>query len=93
MHIGLLQIELFLPGNQSLKGKRQIIKSIKDKVRNQTNVSISEVDYHDAWQQAQLAVVTVGTDHSRVSQVLASVIKLIENTPGSEIINRQIEML
>jgi uncharacterized protein YlxP (DUF503 family) len=93
MHIGLLQIELYLPGNQSLKGKRQIIKSIKDRVRNQTNVSISEVDFHDAWQKAQLAVVTVSTDHSQVSQVLASVIKLIENTPGSEIINRQIEML
>ena len=93
MHIGLLQIELFLPGNHSLKGKRQIIRSIKDRVRNQANVSIAEVDHHDAWQQAMLAIVTVGTNHTRVSQVLASVIKVVEKTPGSEIIGRQIEML
>ena len=93
MHIGLLQIELFLPGVQSLKEKRHIIKSLKDRVRNQTNVSISEVDLHDVWQQAQLAVVTVGTDHARVSQVLESVMKLVENTPGSEVIARKIEML
>ena len=93
MHIGLLQIELFLPGNQSLKGKRQILRSIKDRIRNQVNVSISEVDNHDAWQSARLAIVTVGTNHERVSQVLESAMKLIENTPGSEVIHRQIEML
>ena len=93
MHIGLLQIKLFLPGNQSLKGKRHIIKSIKDRVRNQVNISIAEVDEHDAWQQAHIAIVTVGTDHKRVSQVLASAMKLVENTPGLEVIDQQIEML
>lgn len=93
MQIGLLQVKLFLPGIQSLKSKRRIIKSIKDRVRNHNNISISEIDYQDVWQESLLGVVTIGTDQKRVSQVLASVIKQIESTPNSEITDRHIEML
>lgn len=92
MHIGLLRVELHLPANHSLKGKRQILKSIKDRVRA-LNISIAEVDYHDSWQQAVLASVTVATDHSLVHQTLTKVVKLIASEPECEIMNQQIEML
>jgi uncharacterized protein YlxP (DUF503 family) len=92
MHIGLLRVELHLPSNHSLKGKRQILKSIKDRVRT-LNISIAEVDCHDSWQQAVLASVTVATEHSVVHQNLMHVIKLIACEPDCEIINQQIEML
>jgi uncharacterized protein YlxP (DUF503 family) len=93
MHIGLLQVNLHLPGIVSLKGKRQIIKSLKDRVRQQANVSIAETGSLDAWQESQLAVVTVSSDSARVSKVLDSVVKIIQNTPGAELTDYQIEML
>ena len=55
MVLGILRVELFLPENGSLKEKRHLIRSIKDKVRSSLNVSVAEVDHHDLWQRASLA--------------------------------------
>ncbi len=93
MHIGLLQIYLRLPGIQSLKGKRQIIKSLKDRIRQQANVSIAEIGLLDAWQESEMAVVTLSNDPARVHQVLESVLKMVETTPEVLITDQKIEML
>jgi uncharacterized protein YlxP (DUF503 family) len=92
MHIGLLLVELHLPGNQSLKGKRHILKSIKDRVRK-LNISIAEIECQDSWQQAVLASVSVSSDHDIVHQTLMQVIKIIACEPNCEITCQQIEML
>ena len=47
MVIGVCKLEICIPGNNSLKGKRQVLKSIKDRIRNKFNVSIAEVDKND----------------------------------------------
>ena len=52
MVVGVLRLTLFLPENHSLKGKRQVLRAIKDRVRNKFNVSIAESDSHDLWQRA-----------------------------------------
>lgn len=93
MHIGLLQIYLRLPGIQSLKGKRQIIKSLKDRIRQQANVSIAEIGFLDAWQESEMAVVTLSNDPARVHQVLECVLKMVETTPEVLITDQKIEML
>lgn len=93
MHIGLLQIYLRLPGIQSLKGKRQIIKSLKDRIRQQANVSIAEIGHLDAWQESEMAVVTLSNNPARVHQVLESVLKMVETTPEVLITDQKIEML
>jgi hypothetical protein len=93
VHIGLLQIYLRLPGIQSLKGKRQIIKSLKDRIRQQANVSIAEIGLLDAWQESEMAVVTLSNDPARVHQVLESVLKMVETTPEVLITDQKIEML
>ena len=49
MVIGLLEIQLSLLGNRSLKEKRMVLRSVKDRVRNSFNVSIAEVADHDKW--------------------------------------------
>ncbi len=77
MIIGVLQLDLQLPGAQSLKDKRMMVRSIKDKVRREFNVSIAEVADHDLWQSAVLAVVMVSTDQSFANQVLSKVVERV----------------
>ena len=58
MVVGVLRLTLFLPENHSLKGKRQVLRAIKDRVRNKFNVSIAESDGHDMWQRAELGILS-----------------------------------
>jgi uncharacterized protein YlxP (DUF503 family) len=82
MVIGLLSIELYLPGSRSLKDKRMVLRGIKDRLQK-FNVAVSEVDHQDLWQRAGLAVVTVSTTNTRVDQELAAVADEIERLePG-----------
>lgn len=78
MVVGVLRLTLFLPENHSLKGKRQVLRAIKDRVRNKFNVSIAEADGHDLWQRAELGICQVGTDRAFVDSALREVVKFIE---------------
>ena len=62
MVIGVCHLDLVLPEGSSLKGKRQVIKSIVTRVRDKFNVSISEVGGHDLWQRARVGICVVGSD-------------------------------
>jgi uncharacterized protein YlxP (DUF503 family) len=73
MVIGLLTLELHFPGARSLKDKRQALRSLETKIRNRFNVSVAEVAHQDLWQRAQLAVVSVNTDHGHLEATLQSV--------------------
>ena len=78
MIVGILSIELHIPGAGSLKEKRAVINSLKTKVGNKFNVSIAEVDYHDKWQRAAIGVSVVGESKSHVDSVIEKVGKFIE---------------
>jgi len=78
MVVGVVLVELFFPENGSLKGKRHYLRSIKDKLRNNFNVSVSEVDYHDLWQRSAIAVALVGTDGNFVNENLTKIINFME---------------
>ena len=93
MVIGILKIELWLPASNSLKGKRMVLKSIKDRLRASFNISIAEVDYHDKWQRAGLAVAAVAPDRRRVDRLLQHVLKKIEDERRSELGDHQIEII
>ncbi|MCF6239261.1 MAG: DUF503 domain-containing protein [Candidatus Marinimicrobia bacterium] len=62
MELGLLQLELHLPVAQSLKQKRRVVKSLKDRLQTRFNVSVAEVGYLDKWQRSSLAIAMVSTD-------------------------------
>jgi uncharacterized protein YlxP (DUF503 family) len=94
MHIGLCTIELRLPGNGSLKGKRRVIKSIVTRVGRQFNVSIAEVDAQNAWQRAVLGVACVSTGADYAHGQLERVVQWIEtHRPDVDLLDYQIEML
>jgi len=81
MMVGVCEIHLHLPEVTSLKGKRKVIKGIKDRIRHRFNVSISELDAHDKWQRAVLGVAYINRERSVIDQVLHNVVGIIESTP------------
>ena len=92
MVIALLSIELHVPGSQSLKDKRMVLRRIKDRVKK-FNVAVSEVEHHDLWQRAGLAVVTVSTDEQHADRELAAVADEIERVEPGLITRTEVEFL
>jgi len=71
--IGVLTLELRLENSHSLKDKRHVVKSLRDRLRNKFNVSVAEIDCQDLWQRAVVAAVTVSSDKVQAERVLQSV--------------------
>ncbi len=80
MIIGVCQITLHLPGSHSLKDKRQVIKSVIARVRNQFEVAIAEVDEQDLWQIAKLGVTCVSNSKQHAHEILEHVQQYIETS-------------
>ena len=71
--IGVLTLELRLESSHSLKDKRHVVQSLKDRLRHKFNVAVAEIEYQDLWQRAAVAAVTVSSDHAHAAGVLQSV--------------------
>ena len=94
MNVGLCQIHLRLPENQSLKGKRGVLKSITSRVRSKFNVSVAEVGGQDSWQLATLGVCLVSNDRRFTNEVLSKVVDLVaDGRFDVEILDCEIEIL
>ena len=93
MVIGLLTLELHIPGARSLKDKRQALRGLEARLRNRFNVSVAEVEHQDLWQRARLAVVTVNTDHAHLESTLNSVAGEAENAREIQVIAVETEIL
>jgi len=91
--IGFCTIELQIPASHSLKDKRQVVQSVKARVRNEFNVSISEVDHLDSWQLATLGVVCVSGRKAYVDGLLERVIHFIERRPDLILLEYEVELL
>jgi hypothetical protein len=94
MTVGLCTVSLRLPENHSLKGKRQVLKSLIARLHNRFNVSAAEVGDHDSWQMAILGVSCVSTDERHANQVLSSVIAFIRSERlDAEIVDVETEVM
>ncbi|MGQ9627020.1 MAG: DUF503 domain-containing protein [Anaerolineae bacterium] len=94
MVIGACTIELHLPGNGSLKGKRRVLKSLISRIHKEFNVSVAEVDSQDKWQTAILGVVCVSNGQGYVQGLLTRVVHWIENNrPDVEVMDYRIEII
>jgi uncharacterized protein YlxP (DUF503 family) len=93
MVIGLATIELYIPECQSLKDKRQVVKSLLETTRHRFNISAAEVDHLDIWRRATLAVACVSKDQSFADEVLSKVLRLIESNPRVNVTDVQVEFL
>lgn len=93
MVIGTCQVDLLIVDNRSLKGKRKVLKSIKDRLRSRFNVSVAEIDHQEEWQRSTLGIVCVSNDARLVDSVLNKVINLIDSSPDATLIDFQIDIL
>ena len=79
MHVGVARIALHMPENSSLKGKRMVVKSVTQRVRNRFNVGVAEVDTQDAWEVATIGVVCVSDDPRHSNEMLSKIVDFIES--------------
>jgi uncharacterized protein len=93
MTVGLLTLELHIPDAQSLKDKRQIVHSLKDKLRGQFNVAVSELEYHDTWQRSVVGVVTLSNEEQHVEESLQKILAEADRILGPVLISHAVEMM
>jgi len=92
MTIGVLEVELRIPGADSLKRKRMVVKSIKDRIRNNFNVSVSEISHLSSKQRCLLGIAHLSAAKSLTNQVLSQVLNFIESCRQIELVDFQLTM-
>lgn len=93
MIIGILTLELQIPASQSLKQKRQTMRSLSTRLRNNYNISVAQVDHLDSWQLATLGVVAVSGDRRYVQDLLQHVVDYVQSQPGLVLLDYGTEYL
>ena len=89
MFVGVVRIELHIPGASSLKGKRSVVRGLKERIRQRVHAAVAEVDHQDLWQRATLGVAVVWGEAHQGTEMLDSVRRLVEGTFGAELIDWQ----
>ena len=93
MIIGLLHVEILIPGSNSLKDKRSVLKRFLYHIRKNYNVSVAETGKNDVWRRAELGFITINTLKDCVERTLRQIISEINATRDIEVIHDQIEFL
>jgi len=89
MFVGIVRIELHIPGASSLKGKRSVVRSVKERIRQRVQAAVAEVDHQDLWQRATLGAAVVSGESRQVGEKLQAIRDLVNATPGAELIDWQ----
>jgi uncharacterized protein YlxP (DUF503 family) len=92
MMIGTLQVELFIPESFSLKDKRFVLQSLKNKIRSTFNVSVAEVDFQDKWQRACMAFACVSTDRRYIDSMFSKLLNMIDSEGRVEVLDQRLEV-
>ena len=93
MVIGVLQIELGIPDAMSLKDKRRVVKSLKDRIAHRHNVSIAEVGALDEHRRSLLGIAMVSNDARYVESALSKLVDFVRAVPQADLMDYQIDLL
>ncbi len=85
------EVELYLASSRSLKDKRRVVNSLKERVRSRFHVAIAEVDYQDLWQRCVLGVATVSSSFKQAEDVMNRVVRFMEEDLRVEVVDHYIE--
>ena len=91
MPIGLLTLEIHIPDARSLKDKRQVLRSLKDRLRAHFNVAVAELEHHELWQRAKVGVVSISGDGKHLEESLAAVAAESERILERNLVSQEIE--
>ena len=92
MPIGLLTLEIYIPEAHSLKDKRQVLRSLKDRLRGKYNVAVAELDGQDSWQRSVVGVVSLSNNAGHVEQSLRTVLEESERLLGRDLVGHDVEV-
>jgi hypothetical protein len=93
MRVGVLRVYFMILSARSLKEKRMVLRSLKDRLSNTFNISVAEIGSNDKWQVAELGIATVANETKFVNSVLEEVKNFIQSHPSVRIIESDIEVL
>ena len=85
------KVQIFLPDSHSLKDKRQVLKSLKERVRSRFDVAVAEVDHHELWQRSTLGMAVVSTASRHAYDVLSGAVRFIEQDFRIHLLDYSIE--
>jgi uncharacterized protein YlxP (DUF503 family) len=91
MPIGLLTLEIHISDAQSLKDKRQVLRSLKDRLRAHFNVAVAELGHQETWQRSRVGVVTISGDGKHLDESLQAIAEESERVLGRGLVSREIE--
>jgi uncharacterized protein YlxP (DUF503 family) len=92
MALAVVTLRISLPSAHSLKDKRRIVKSLKERLRNRFNVSVAETDYHDVWQTAEVSVATVSPDGAFAQSTVDRVADFVRADARLALVDYEIEV-
>jgi hypothetical protein len=93
MPIGLLTLEIYIPEAHSLKDKRQVLRSLKDRLRGRFNVAVAELEGQDSHQRSVVGIVSLSNNAGHVEQVMRTVLEDSEKQLGRDLIGHEVEVL
>jgi len=94
VNVGICKVRLRLPDNLSLKGKRQVVKSLTARLKSKFNVSVAEVEDNDLWQLATIGIAFVSNDKRFTNEVLSKAVEFVVSSQGDfEMLDYEIEIL
>ena len=93
MHIGVLHVRLHVPQANSLKQKRQVVKSILDRARSRYHVAAAEVEEQDVHRIAVLGFASVSGSHSHAQEIVQKILDGLRNHPAARLIEHELEVL
>jgi uncharacterized protein len=92
MIVGSLRVRLYLRQSRSLKDKRQVVKSIKDRLRQAHNVSVAEIEAQENRQLAVLGIAMVGNEAHHVRTTLEQITEALRRHPVAEFLDHELEV-
>jgi hypothetical protein len=93
MVVGIVELELWIPEMDSLKGKRSVVKKVIERTRSRFHIAVAEVDKQDVHSRAVLGCAVVGSDRRFINEVVDKVLDFIEGLAVAEVVSERVEIL
>jgi uncharacterized protein len=93
LNVGLCILQIRLPGIASLKEKRQVLRSLKDRLRDHYNVSVAEIGHQDLWQRATIGIVGIASAKVPLEQTFSSIQGEVERRLPGDVLSCELEYL
>ncbi len=92
-HVALTTIDFLIPSADSLKSKRRVLKSLKDRIRNRFNASVAEIAYLEEWQRSVIGITMIGNERRHLEQGHSALNRLVEETVEIQLLDVRMEWL